>query len=257
MLLLIDVGNSQTVIAAVDPAVGSFHHTWRVETNRDLAAAGWQALISSGAAESKFDFTSISAIAISSVVPSITPTLSTLFLEWLSVQPLIITSNLRLGIQLAVNQPEKVGTDRLCNATAAYLLAGSAVIVVDVGSATKLEAITRDGTFVGGAIAPGIGVSLEALVGRAAQLYTVPLDFPQSPIGKSTVGAMQSGLILGHLAMMEGMIFRFREHLDDEAPAILTGGYGQLFNQKSTAFDTFDPDLTLRGILRIWQLNQK
>jgi type III pantothenate kinase len=160
VLLLIDVGNSQTVIAAVDPAVGSFQHTWRVETTRDLASAGWRALISSSAAESKFDFTAISAIAISSVVPSITPTLSTLFLDWLRVQPLIVTSNLTLGIQLAVNQSEKVGADRLCNATAAYQRVGSAVIVVDVGTATKIEAITGDGMFVGGAIAPGIGTSL-------------------------------------------------------------------------------------------------
>jgi type III pantothenate kinase len=257
MLLLIDVGNSQTVIATVEPAVGSFHHRWSVETKRDLAAPGWQALISGCAAESKFDFTAVSAIAISSVVPSITPTLSTLFHEWLSVQPLIVASNLTVGIQLGVHQPEKVGTDRLCNATAAYQRVGNSVIVIDVGTATKIDAITRDGIFVGGAIAPGIGISLEALVGRAAQLYTVPLDFPQSPIGTSTVEAMQSGLVLGHLTMMEGMIVRFREYLGDEATAILTGGYGQLFTQNSTAFDNFDPDLTLRGILRIWQLNQK
>jgi type III pantothenate kinase len=256
VLLLIDVGNSQTDVAAVDPAEGSYSQFWRVETKRDLDSEGWRKLFLKNADENIFDFTSIIAVALSSVVPSITRTLTKLFINWLNIQPLVVTSNLKLGIQVAVDQPENVGTDRLCNATAAYHCAGGAVIVVDVGTATKIEAVTGDGVFVGGAIAPGLGVSLEALVGRAAQLYAVPVEFPQNTIGTNTVEAMQSGLVVGHLAMIEGMIGRFREQLGDEAPAILTGGYGRHFNRKSIVFEKYEPELTVRGILRIWQLNQ-
>jgi type III pantothenate kinase len=169
---------------------------------------------------------------------------------------LIVRSDLKLGIQLAVDQPEQVGTDRLCNAAAAFQEAGGASIVVDAGTATKVEAISADGVLLGGAIAPGIGVSLEALVRRAAQLYDVPLEFPKNPIGVNTVEAVQSGLVIGHLGLIEGLVERFREQIGIDAPVILTGGYGHLFWQKSIVFAKFDPELTLRGLQRIWQLNR-
>jgi type III pantothenate kinase len=256
VLLVIDIGNSQTVIAVVDPAEGSFHHTWRTDTIPAGEAKNWQSFLSDSANDENIELVSATDVAISSVVPAATRTLVTLFDDWLNVRPMVVNSTMKLGIEVDVEQPERIGTDRLCNATAAYQFVGGAVIVVDVGTATKIEAITGDGVFIGGAIAPGIGVSLDALVGRAAQLHSVPLELPRAPIGKNTVEAMQAGLIIGHLAMIEGMIDRFRRHMQVEAQVILTGGYSSLFWKRSEIFERHDPDLTLRGILQIWRLNQ-
>jgi type III pantothenate kinase len=252
VLLLLDVGNTQTDIAICDPNESDFQRILHVATDRDLSSSGWRMLLSTH----DLDESMISNVAISSVVPSVTESLSLLFLDWLHIEPLIVSSDLNLGIKVAVEHPERVGTDRLCNATAAYHLTESAAVVVDVGTATKIEAISRDGTFLGGAIAPGVGVSLQGLVARAAKLDTVPLEIPADPIGTNTVAAMQSGLLVGHLAMIEGMIERFRTRVGFDAPSILTGGYGELLWNKSKLLDRYEPELTLRGLLSIWRLNK-
>ena len=256
MLLLLDVGNTQTDVAECNPAEGSFRHTWRFRTDRDLDPFGWQSLITSHALEFELDISSITDVAISSVVPPVTTMLTSMFREWLHIEPLVVSPELELGVRIAVDRAESVGTDRLCNATAAYHMAGGAVIVVDAGTATKIEAVSGEGVYLGGAIAPGIEVSLDALVARAAKLDTVSLKFPKDPIGANTVEAMQSGLVLGHLVMIEGMIERFRQRVGIDAPSILTGGYGTLFWKESALLDRYEPDLTLLGLLGIWQLNQ-
>jgi type III pantothenate kinase len=193
---------------------------------------------------------------MASVVPSITNEFLTLFDNWLRIEPLVVSADLELGIEVAIERPREVGADRLCNAVAAFQCVLSDAIVVDLGTATKVEAITAKGVYLGGAIAPGISVSLDTLVARAAQLYSVPIEFPNSAIGTNTVEAMQSGLVIGHLAMIEGLVQRFRDQIGAPAPVLLTGGYAQIFWQRSDVFDRHEPELTLRGLLHIWNLNQ-
>jgi type III pantothenate kinase len=256
VLLLLDIGNSQTVAALCDPQSESFLLTWHFVTDRSLTAGEWLSQFSAQAHVDNVDTSKISDVAIASVVPAVSNEIQVMFKSWVGRDPFYVSADLHLGIDLAIDRPQELGADRLCNAVAAHDLSQIEAIVVDVGTATKVEAITIDGVFLGGAIAPGIGVSLEALISRAAQLSSVQLKFPDSPIGKNTIAAMQSGLVLGHVAMIEGLIERFEKELGAKSEVFLTGGFGLLFWQKSKVFTRFEPDLTLRGLLKIWKLNQ-
>jgi type III pantothenate kinase len=255
MLLLIDAGNSDTVVAACEPNDDSFAQIWRLASRRENTADDWRASLVPLLHEAGIQPGAVSGAVISSVVPTITRELQLQCEGWLRVTPLVVSSNLKLGIKIAIDKPRDVGADRICNAAAAFELIHGPAIVVDLGTATKIEAIDGDGTFLGGSIAPGLGTSLDALVSRAAQLFSVDLKLPDRAIGINTVQAVQSGLVLGHLAMIEGMVSRFRQVLGNDAIVILTGGYSPLFWNQSKIFNQYEPDLTLQGALIIWQLN--
>jgi type III pantothenate kinase len=256
VLLLLDIGNSQTAAALCDPASGNALTTWRFPTDVSLDAKGWKSRLNRSPDARQLELQSITDVAISSVVPAASEVLTSLMTEWLAIEPLVVSSNLKLGVRLAVEQPERLGADRVCNATAAYECVGGAAIVVDTGTATKIEAIDAEGILRGGAIAPGIGVSLETLIGRTAQLFSVPLEFPDRAIGRNTIEAMQSGLLIGHLALIEGLVHRFQAALGVPAPIVLTGGYAPLFWKRSDVFSCHEPNLTLQGLLRLWRLNR-
>jgi type III pantothenate kinase len=255
MLLLIDAGNTDTAVAACEPKDGSLAQIWRLASRRENTADDWRASLVPLLHEAGIQPGAVSGAVISSVVPTITRELQLQCEGWFRITPLVVSSSLKLGINIAIEKPRDVGADRICNAVAAFELIHGPAIVVDLGTATKIEAIDGDGTFLGGSIAPGLGTSLDSLVSRAAQLYSVDLKLPDGAIGTNTVQAVQSGLVLGHLAMIEGMISRYRAVLGSDAIVILTGGYGSLFWNRSNFFNRYEPDLTLRGALNIWQLN--
>jgi type III pantothenate kinase len=168
----------------------------------------------------------------------------------------MVSSDLSLGIQVRTDAPHETGTDRIANCAAAYARFGGPVIVVDVGTATKIEAVTAGGEFLGGVIAPGPAVTLEALASRAARLYAVELRLPETAIGRNTVAAVQSGVVAGHLALIEGMVSRVRDELGGAQHVVLTGGFAEIFAPAKSCITDYVPDLTLRGLRLIWHWNR-
>jgi type III pantothenate kinase len=208
MLLAIEVGNTSAVLAVSSGEKG-WSPSWRVVSDGKLTADDWSVKIGSLAATSGLDLSLVQDVVISSVVPAISSTLVRWSEAHLSRQPLMVSHLLDLGIGLDVETPNEMGADRICNAVAAWNLAHEAAIVVDTGTATKVEAISADGVFLGGAIAVGLSLSLEALAGRAARLYSVPLEPSPRVIGKNTVDSVQAGIVQGHAHMIEGSCRHF------------------------------------------------
>ena len=183
--------------------------------------------------------------------------LATLCRQWLGVEPIIVNASLNLGITLGQKEPQSVGVDRIANAVAAWQITGSASIVIDFGTATKLEAIDASGVFRGGVIAPGLGVSRDALATRAARLFAVELVAPDQAIGRDTISAVQSGLVLGHARMVEGLVGDLAKELDEPDPAILlTGGHAFAIQPILRVNATLYPDLTLYGLRSIFARNR-
>lgn len=260
MLLVVDVGNTHTVAGLFDlesapgsdPAARWRWQTRRTATSDELAATVLQMLALDGHGRD-----SISRIAVSSVVPQLTAAWRTLGAKMLDERAtLIVGPGLRTGIRIATSEPHEVGADRIVNSVAAWERYGRPCIVVDLGTATTYDVIADGPTYVGGAIAPGIAVSVAALVDRAARLSSVDLHLPERAIGRDTADSMRSGTMLGAVAQLEGMLARIRAELvsdhgiaaDAHVPAIATGGFSTHLHGHVDGLDDVDPDLTLRGL---------
>ncbi len=253
MLLAVDVGNTNTVLGLSDPPADGLLASWRVATRGDRMPDEWYALLAPLFAAMKLEPAAIDAMVLSSVVPSVTRWLGTMARERLGVEPILVTMDLELGLRALVDNPREVGADRLANTVAAFARYGGPAIVIDFGTATNFDVVSTQGDFLGGAIAPGLSVSLEALTGRAARLFTVELAMPDRAIGTNTATNIQSGVVLGYLAMLEGMIERIRGELGTDAPVIVTGGYAELFADSSPLITHHDRDLTLDGLNLIYR----
>lgn len=257
MLLVVDVGNTHTV-AGLYPAdaapAAAPDARWRWRTSRDATADELAATIAQLLALDGRALESVDRVAVSSVVPQLTA-------AWRSVERrlvgrvLVVGPGLRTGLRIGTSEPHEVGADRIVNAVAAWERYGCPCIVIDLGTATTFDVVTAGPTYVGGAIAPGIGVSVAALVDRAARLSSVDLYVPDSAIGRDTADSMRSGTMLGAVAMLEGMLARLRAELvgqgvEDGAhvPAIATGGFASMLHPHVEGLDDVDPDLTLRGL---------
>lgn len=202
MFLAIDVGNTNVHIGLAADIESPWHRTFRFSSSRDRTADEWHALLD-------VHFETLSCVdcqvVMCSVVPSITRSLTEFLEQRFSVPPLIVTCQLQLGIEISTDQPHETGTDRITNAVAVDALYGRPAIVVDFGTATKVDALDGNGRFLGGAIATGLSLSMEALASRAARLYAVPIEIPDAAIGRNTTSAIQAGVVLGHLKMVEGL----------------------------------------------------
>jgi type III pantothenate kinase len=254
-ILVIDVGNSTTVLALMDLRSRRWQARVRLTSNRDRTVDEWRALVDTTFVEPRLPERSLAGVCISSVVPAVTRSLVRLCSDWLGETPLVVSHDLDLGFTVATDQPWEVGSDRIVNAAAAIEDSGCPVIIVDAGTATKIDAVSADNRYLGGVIAPGMGISLDALAGRAARLYAVELSVPPRVIGTNTIDAIRSGVVIGHLAMVEGLIAREREQLDVEAPVIVTGGFGGILAPHLSLKARFIPDLTLSGIALVWERN--
>jgi type III pantothenate kinase len=245
VFLAIDVGNTNVHIGLSADLSGPWLRTFRFSSARDRTADEWHALL-----DVYFESLSCRAcqIAMCSVVPAITRSLTEFLEQRFGTAPLLVSSQLPLGIEVVTDQPHETGTDRLTNAVAVDALYGRPAIVVDFGTATKVDALDRDGRFLGGAIATGLSVSMDALASRAARLYAVPIDMPTRAIGRNTTTAIQAGVVLGHLKMVEGLVAMSREELGGCDTVVLTGGNGALFAGKSTLLGPYEPNLTLEGL---------
>jgi type III pantothenate kinase len=253
MLLAIEQGNTNSLFAVHDG--DHWIAQWRSATEPNRTADEYAVWLSQLMAMHKLELVLLKACVISSVVPQSIFNLRNLSRRYLRVEPLIVGENTELGIPVRTSKPSEVGSDRLVNALGALKLYSGPLIIVDSGTATKLDVIGRDGGFEGGVIAPGVHLSMEALHAAAAKLPRVALQKPRRVIGDDTVSAMQSGIFLGHVAMIEGMIARIKAERNEAMTVVATGGIASLFHGATNAIDHFDPDLTIRGLLEIYRRN--
>jgi len=251
MLLAIDVGNTHTVFGLYEGP--QLRHHWRLQTKRGRTADEYGVLV--GDLLEGVGRPPIGGIAVSSVVPPLTQVIETFCRTYLRIVPLLAGPGVRTGMAIRYDDPQQVGTDRIANAVAAYERTHDATIVVDLGTATKFEYVSERGEYLGGAIAPGLGIAADALFERAARLYRVELVKPKYVIGRNTVHAIQSGLIYGYAALVDGMVARIRRETLPRARVIATGGFAPLLGGECTSIDVVDEFLTLDGLRLIYERN--
>ena len=253
MLLAIDIGNTNVTMGVFrdDNLVA----TWRMATDTHRLPDEYALLIRSLLPLKGVQPEEIESIAICSVVPPLTQVFEELGAVYFDCPPLVVGTGTRTGVRILYENPRDVGADRVADAAAAYGLYGGPVIVVDFGTATVFDAISRDGDYLGGAIASGINLTAEALYQRTSQLRRVELVAPRSAIGRNTATAIQSGILFGHVGMVEAMVGRFKREMGGDVRVVATGGMASLVHRETDIFDDVNLDLTLVGLRIIHRLN--
>lgn len=254
MLLTIDIGNTNLTLGLYEGDKLGAH--WRLATdhNRMPDEYGLQFLgLLQNAGKTLED---IQGVSLASVVPPLTGRVIQACREYLKQEPLVVDTGVKTGIKIRYEDPKAVGADRVCDAVAVMKLHGGPACVVDFGTATTFNAITKDGEYLGGAITAGINLAAEALFTRAAKLPRIDLQVPPSVIGRNTVHAMQSGLLFGYVSMVEGMVSRFRAELGGDMKVIATGGMAEVVAKETKVINIISPWLTLEGLRLIWELNR-
>jgi len=246
MLLAVDIGNTHVKIGIYDGE--ALRHTWRLNTRRDATADETAVLLHSLLAQNSVPRTALSQAVLASVVPSLTPVWQDLCRRYLDADPLIVTSAVDTGLTFDVDRPSEVGADRIVNAVAAMQKFGAPVVVVDLGTATKVEAVAKGGVYSGGPIAPGVVTSADALVQRAARLFRVELQPPPRTIGRNTVEAMQAGIVYGTVGLVDALVERVVQELGGNPPVVATGGLAPLIAPFTRTIQQVDPQLTLEGL---------
>lgn len=254
MLLAIDVGNSNNVIGLFSGEKLLTH--WRIRTEWNRTADEYWVLIKEFIIVNKIEAETIDDIIIACVVPTLIRTLEEMSRKYFSCEPLIVGPGIKTGIPILYRNPAEVGADRIVNAVAGYEKYGGPLIIVDFGTATTFDAISKKGEYLGGAIFPGVQISLEALFKNTAKLPRVDLTIPENVIGKSTIESIQSGAMYGYIGLIDSMVTRMRGELGPKTRAIATGGTGQLISSKSETIETFDHFLTLDGLRILYEKNR-
>ena len=255
MLLGIDIGNSMVTLGVFDDErlvtiVRLASDTRRLDDEYGLLMTNLLNL--NGIETSQID-----DICMCSVVPPLTSIFEQVCRNYFGVNPLTVTAGVRTGLQITYDNPRDVGSDRIVDAVAAIQLYGPPVIIVDFGTATVFDAVSRDGVYLGGAIAPGINVAAEALFLNTSQLRRVELTAPNSAIGQNTPAALQSGLVFGYAGLVDGIVARFKEELGQDAKVIGTGGLTEIISKETNIFDAINPELTLVGLRLVYEMNQQ
>jgi type III pantothenate kinase len=249
VLLAVDVGNTQTVLGLY--AGGELTDHWRLATERSTTADELGVVLGG-----LLDLDAVDGICLASTVPVLLREWELLADKWAQAPLLAVGPGVKTGIPIRYDDPREVGPDRIVNAVAAKERYGAPVIVVDFGTSTNFDVVSQEGEYVGGVIAPGIEVSMEALFARAARLVKVDYVAPPAVIGKTTVGGLQSGLVYGFAGQVDGIVGRIREELGAEARAVATGGLADLVAPHTRTIETVDPFLTLDGLRLVWELNR-
>lgn len=254
MLLAIDVGNTNTVFALYreDKLEGQ----WRLSTNRERTAEEYAAALIQLMSLKGQSHRDVHAVLISSVVPQAVVPLRWMSRDFFGCRAFVVGEDLDYPIKIDINNPREVGADRVVNAVAALERYEPPLIIVDFGTATTFDVVSAEGAYCGGAIAPGINLSVEALSRAAAKLPRIAIEPPESVIGRSTVSAMQSGVFWGYVGLIEGLISRIKEEFGKPMSVVATGGLAPLFFKRTNLFDHLDRDLTMAGLLRIYDLNR-
>jgi type III pantothenate kinase len=253
MLLVIDAGNTNVVFAIRDS--NGWRGTWRIRTDPQRTSdeyAVWLLTLITHAGLRKED---VNAAVIGTVVPAALYHLRRLCREWFEVEPLIARASLDWGFEIRVDNPDEVGADRLLNALSGHRRFGGPMIVVDFGTATTFDVVDGTGAYLGGAICPGINLSIEALHQAAARLPRIGIGRPQSVIGRSTVPAMQSGVYWGYIGLIEGLLGRIKAEFGGPMKVVATGGLAPLFAEGTMMIEHIEPDLTLDGLRLLAERN--
>lgn len=232
-------------------------HYWRIETDRHKTEDEYGMIIKSLFADVGLTLSDINGIIISSVVPPIMFSLERMCGKYFNIKPLIVGPGVKTGLNIMYDNPKEVGADRIVNAVAAIHEYGSPLIIVDFGTATTFCYINEHNHYMGGAIAPGINISTEALYTRASKLPRIEIVRPEGIVGKNTVSAMQAGILYGYVGQVEGIVRRMKEQSKEKPMVIATGGLASLIEQESNAIDIVDPFLTLKGLQLIYKRNKE
>lgn len=254
MLLSVDIGNTTITLGLYDgEAPGP---RWRLETVRTRLADEYGLMLLALLSNAGIPKEAVTDAAISSVVPPLTGTWLEVCQRTLGVEPLVVGTGVRTGVRILYDDPRQVGADRIVNAAAVKAIFGGPACVVDFGTGTTFDALSDSGDYLGGAIAPGIGIAAEALHVRAAKLPRVDLVRPPFAIGRNTEHALQSGLLFGYVGLVEGMVERFRRELGPKMKVVATGGYCELLARETPVLSILAPWLTLDGLRIVYALNR-
>jgi type III pantothenate kinase len=248
-LLAIDVGNTQTVFGLYHGAELREH--WRVATERNRSGDELGALFGNF-----LDLSAVEGVAVASTVPQLHRAYEDFAKEYARAELLEVGPGVKTGVPVRYDDPREVGADRIANAVGAVERYGAPCIVVDFGTSTNFDVVSPDGEYVGGVLAPGIEVSMEALAARAARLFRIDFSAPETVIAKNTASSLQSGLVYGFAGQVDGIVERIRGELGVEAQTVATGGLADLIVPHARTLERIDPFLTLEGVRLIWERNR-
>ena len=254
MLLAIDIGNTNVTLGVLEDE--KIRATWRMATDINQMGDEYAAMLLTLLEHTGIKKGEITEAAMCSVVPPLVSTFEDLLSRYFEVTPVVVRPGVKTGVRIVYPNPREVGADRIVNAAAANHLYKGPVIIVDMGTGTTFDIVNRDGEFIGGVIAPGIGIAAQALYTRTAALPRVELVAPEKAIGTTTVTAMQSGIVYGYIGLVEGLIKRVQNELPEKAMVVATGGYASLIASGTRMIDKTNPDITLIGLNVIYEMNK-
>jgi len=253
LLLAIDVGNTHIMLGVYREE--NILVYWRLATRKESTEDELGMVIKDLLHNSRINLSDISSIAISSVVPPLMYSLERMANKYFNLEPLVVGPGIKTGLNIVTDNPREVGADRIVNAVAAYNLYDGPLIIVDFGTATTFCAVSKNGEYLGGVIAPGIGISLEALFDKAAKLPRVEIIRPPQVIGKDTVSSMQSGIVFGYVGQVDGIVRRMMKEFPEEPKVIATGGFASMIARESETICKVNSLLTLEGLRIISKMN--
>jgi type III pantothenate kinase len=254
MLLTIDIGNTNLTIGLYEGEKLGWH--WRLATDHNRMPDEYGLQLLGLLQHAGHNIKDLTGVSLSSVVPPLTGRVTQACREYLKQEALVVDTGVKTGIRIRYEDPKAVGADRVCDAAAVMHFYGGPACVIDFGTATTFNAVTKEGDYLGGAITAGINLAVEALYTRAAKLPRIDLQRPPNVIGRNTIHAMQSGLLFGYVSMVEGMVDRFRKELGPEMKVIATGGLAEIVAKETPVVQHIAPWLTLDGLRIIWELNR-
>ena len=240
MLLAIDIGNTNITLGVFTDS--ELHATWRIATDIHRLADEYATLLINLLHHRSLNTADITKIALCSVVPTLTTVFEEIGERYFHTSPLVVGAGVKTGVRIRLDNPREAGADRIVDAAAAHHLYGGPVIIVDLGTATTFDTVSKEGDYLGGAIAPGIAMAAESLFRRTAMLPSVGLTRPARAIGTNTITAMQSGLVFGYVGLVESIVNRIQQELGGKATVVATGGYANLIARETSVIDTVNPD---------------
>ncbi|MEW6141553.1 MAG: type III pantothenate kinase [Chloroflexota bacterium] len=254
MLLAIDIGNSNIVVGVFDK--DKIKATWRIATGVHRMWDEYAIILVNLLAMQNLKLSQIDGVVMCSVVPPIGHVWEEMSKRYIGMEPLVVGAGVKTGVRIALDNPREVGADRVVHAAAAHHLYGGPCIIIDLGTATTFDVVSKEGDHLGGAIAPGIIIATEALTARTSALPRIDLVRPKRAIGKNTVAAMQSGIVFGYVGLIEGIVKRIKEEFGSPMKVIATGGNAALIARETKIIDIVEEDLILVGLRVIWEMNK-
>ncbi|HDS16419.1 MAG TPA: type III pantothenate kinase [Proteobacteria bacterium] len=255
MLLVVDVGNTQTVLGLYREEKLLDH--WRISTSVERTRDEYIILLQEFLRSLMVDRREVGGMMISCVVPPVLNELLALAGKYFHFRPLVVGPGIKTGLPILLDNPREVGADRIVNAVAAYRKHRQAMVIIDFGTATTFDCVSAKGEYLGGVIAPGMNISMEALCQRTSKLPRVELKRPREVVGKNTVHSIQSGLVYGYLALVEGLVARIKKELESDLLVIATGGLAKVIERETKIINEVDEFLTLKGLRYIYDMNRK